>query len=349
MAAANTDLLKKLSRKWVSQIGSGGVADGSTTTIPLSSTTNLPADTAVVATIDRVDSNGAKTPTLEESVIGVVSGSNLVTCTRGAEGTAQAHSAGAVVEILVTAKGYNDIVDWGLVEHSQLGVHDSTKVVSLDTGAIDSLWNGWITSSDTWTYASATTFTIAGVDRTAMFPKGTKLKLTNSTVKYFYVVGSAFSTNTTITVTGGSDYTLADPAITSPYYSYASCPQGFPAEFTYAPSYSASGSMTWTDVTTNLAKFSIEGTMVTVWLKATGTTGGTANNALKATLPVEALNSNDLIAYGAIVRDGASVLAGVAAIQSGTPDTIAAYRYDLANYGLAANHYLRVTASYTME
>lgn len=137
MPAINTDLLKKLSRKWVSQIGSGGVDDAVVTTIPLSSVTNLPTDTAVVATIDRVDANGVKTPTLEESIIGVVSGTNLATCVRGAEGTAQAHAAGAVVEILVTAKGINDIVDWGLVEHSQLGVHSSALVTSLKaSGAV---------------------------------------------------------------------------------------------------------------------------------------------------------------------------------------------------------------------
>ncbi|MDD5487281.1 MAG: hypothetical protein PHW65_06995, partial [Dehalococcoidales bacterium] len=96
MSAANTDKLKKLSRRWVGSVGAGGVADEAVTTIPLSSTTNLPTDTAVVAVIDRVDANGTATPSLEESVIGVVSGDNLINCVRGAEGTAQAHSAGAV-------------------------------------------------------------------------------------------------------------------------------------------------------------------------------------------------------------------------------------------------------------
>jgi len=144
MAAASTDKLKKLSKRWVGQVGSGGVADGVTTTIPLSSTTNLATDTAVVATIDRVDANGAATPNLEESLIGVVSGANLITCVRGVEGTAQAHNAGAVVEILVTAKGWNDIVDHLLVEHNQDGTH-KTPVVTL-TGT-QSLTNKTITDS----------------------------------------------------------------------------------------------------------------------------------------------------------------------------------------------------------
>ena len=134
MTASSTDLFKKLARKWVGQIGSGGVANDSATTIPLSSATNLPTDTSVVAVIDRVDVNGTATPTLEESVIGVVSSSNLVTCTRGVEGTAQAHSAGAVVEILVTNKGWNDIVDGILAGHSQLGAH-TTDTISEKTSA----------------------------------------------------------------------------------------------------------------------------------------------------------------------------------------------------------------------
>lgn len=131
MAAANTDLFKKVSRRWVGQIGAGGVADASTTTVPLSSATNLPTGTAVVVVVDRVDSNGTSTASLEETLIGVVSGSNLVNCTRGAEGTAQAHNAGAVVEVLVTAKGWNDFVDGIVTQHSQLGTHTNITACNI--------------------------------------------------------------------------------------------------------------------------------------------------------------------------------------------------------------------------
>lgn len=114
------------------QIGSGGVADASVTTVPLAATTNLPTDTGVTIVIDRVDSNGTATPSLEETVVGVVSGSNLVSCVRGVEGTAQAHSAGAVVEVLVTSDGYNDIVDGIIAEHNQVdGTHKTTLVAML--------------------------------------------------------------------------------------------------------------------------------------------------------------------------------------------------------------------------
>lgn len=92
------------------------------------------------------------------------------------------------------------------------------------------LQGGW-TYDDlyTWVYASATTFTIAGVDVTAQFPVGAKIALYQSgSIKYFAVTGSAFSTNTTITVDGGGTYTLANVPIDKPAFSYVNTPQGFP-------------------------------------------------------------------------------------------------------------------------
>lgn len=128
--ATNTDLLKRLARRWVGQIGAAGVSDAVVTTIPLSSTTNLPTTTAVVLTIDRVNPAGTATPSLEETIIGVVSATNVINSLRGAEGTAQAHVAGAVVEVLVTAKGYNDIIDHLLISHTQLGYISGSAITA---------------------------------------------------------------------------------------------------------------------------------------------------------------------------------------------------------------------------
>lgn len=64
------------------------------------------------------------------------------------------------------------------------------------------------------TYVSATTFTIAG-DWTAFFTPGLKLAVKQTTWKYFYVASSSYGApNTTVTITGGSDYTLANAAMT---------------------------------------------------------------------------------------------------------------------------------------
>ena len=94
------------------------------------------------------------------------------------------------------------------------------------------IFSGWIPAEETWTYASADaptfTFTISG-DKTSKYSVGMKIKLTQTTVKYFIVTAISYSSpNTTVTVYGGTDYTLANATITNPYYSTQKAPQGFP-------------------------------------------------------------------------------------------------------------------------
>jgi len=85
---------------------------------------------------------------------------------------------------------------------------------------------GWDQAGEVWTYASATSFTIAG-DKTGKYQKGDKVRLTNdSAVKYFYIISASYSSpNTTITITGETN--LANSAITLSYYSKEDNPQGF--------------------------------------------------------------------------------------------------------------------------
>lgn len=97
---------------------------------------------------------------------------------------------------------------------------------------VDEFLKGWIPGSGTWTYVSASTFTVPAADAARM-SVGTKIWLTQTTSKYFYVTGIS---GTTITVTGGSDYTVANAAITAPYFSNAATPQGFPGGLNYTPS-----------------------------------------------------------------------------------------------------------------
>lgn len=90
--------------------------------------------------------------------------------------------------------------------------------------------NGWIPARTTWTYGSASdeffTFTISGADWTDIYKEGTRIKLTQTTVKYFRVVSSTFSTNTTVTIYGGGLYTLANATISSPWISRDYAPAG---------------------------------------------------------------------------------------------------------------------------
>lgn len=94
--------------------------------------------------------------------------------------------------------------------------------------------DGWISEGgEVWTYASADaptfTFTVAA-DVTLKYSPGMRVKLTQTTVKYFIITAvSTFSGgNTTITVYGGTDYTLANAAISANYHSREKAPFGFP-------------------------------------------------------------------------------------------------------------------------
>lgn len=92
------------------------------------------------------------------------------------------------------------------------------------------LWDGWIIAGETWTYASADapTFTMTVPSgAVSKYNVGDRIKLTQTTVKYFIVTAVA---DTTLTVYGGTDYTLVDATISANYYSHSKSPVGFPLD-----------------------------------------------------------------------------------------------------------------------
>lgn len=140
--------------------------------------------------------------------------------------------------------------------------------------------DGWIPRSETWTRLSNTTFRVTG-NLTADFPAGAKIKVTQTTTKYFYVVGASYSSPyTTVTITGGSDYSLtASP--TARWCSYAVTPQGFPGWFNYSP-----GSTTgWVSPTYHFCRFLCIGRGLWVNVRVTGTSNSATTNFA---LPVSA-------------------------------------------------------------
>ncbi len=97
---------------------------------------------------------------------------------------------------------------------------------------------GWTPAIETWTYASPTTFTVNG-NVTDSLQVGDKIKLTQTTVKYFYVAAISYaSPTTTVTVCGGTSYNLAAAAISNAFYSKSN-PQDFPDWFAYTPEVTA--------------------------------------------------------------------------------------------------------------
>lgn len=96
--------------------------------------------------------------------------------------------------------------------------------------------DGWTPTGETFVYVSADdptyTLKIVGVDRTTRYYVGMRIKLTQSTggTKYFIITKVVFSTDTTLTLYGGTDYDLNNEAITNPYFSTAKAPAGFPLD-----------------------------------------------------------------------------------------------------------------------
>ena len=102
--------------------------------------------------------------------------------------------------------------------------------------------DGWIDPLENWTFSSAdgsTGIITVPTDATLKYQPGMRIKLTQTTVKYFIIT---VVTATLLTVNGGTDYTLANAAISANFYSPMKAPFGFPLDPTK-----------WTVITKNTA------------------------------------------------------------------------------------------------
>lgn len=186
--------------------------------------------------------------------------------------------------------------------------------------------DGWTPSSDTWVYVSASTFKITGADRTAIFTKGTRLKFTNTTLKYAVVVASSFSTDTTVTIAVNTDYVIANAAISSPYYSYQASPAGYPDFFAYTPTWTGF-SVNPTDSSTN--RFSVTGKTCHVFRSSGG--DGTSNaTTITISLPVA---SNKDYRGMCIVRNNSTAITTPGLIAFSAADSVAQIGLNLSAVG----------------
>lgn len=133
----------------------------------------------------------------------------------------------------LTLSGTSDVskgcvtVDSDLECTGALGDNLKTLIESCYTEPTD-----WLSAGENWTFASADsptfTFTISG-DKSAKYSPGMRIRIDQSGIKYFIITSVSYSSpDTTITVYGGTDYTLADATINSPCYSMLKSPTGFP-------------------------------------------------------------------------------------------------------------------------
>lgn len=328
---------------------SGSVSSGAAT-VGLNSVAGYANGEIAVFVID--PSNASK-----QTFTGVIDTAGVqVTSVVWTAGTNTTHASGATVVDYATATHVSMITKGLLVEHNQDGTHDAITTTSINnagaltqtgaatiTGALTiKSYDGWINTADTWTYATASTFTIAGVDRTAQFPVGTKIKLTQTTAKYFYVTAATFSTDTTVTVTGGTDYTLANAAITSPNLSYDATPQGFPQWFAWTPTFAnfTAGSATIS------AKFSMSGKDVRFRVSIT-LSSSTMGTDPTITLPVTAVAhpTNQPIATGFLLDANAGRYNAFGIYRSTT--TFAPLSWDANNNTATATNNITSTAPFT--
>ena len=150
--------------------------------------------------------------------------------------------------------------------------------------------DGWISdTSESWTFNSFTagppavgTFKVPGDLRTK-YTVGTRIKLTQTTVRYFVVTADPTydGTNTTVTISGGTDFTLANAAISANYHSYDANPQGYPSWFNFngaATGFSGSP-------TVGVSRFEVIDRVCNIQFEVQGTSNATT---LTFTLPIAA-------------------------------------------------------------
>lgn len=163
---------------------------------------------------------------------------------------------------------------------------------------------GWSALTETFTYASATTITIA-TGGTARFEIGDKLRFKQGAgYKYYYVVGVAA---TTLTVTGGSDYTVANSAITDVGLSRAASPVDFPEVFNWSPTQTGFSA----NPSGGVYQFRLDGVACTVFIRQPN--NGTSNaTTFTMTLPIAAKTLTDAIymGYGIVVDNGGGATRG---------------------------------------
>lgn len=180
--------------------------------------------------------------------------------------------------------------------------------------------DGWNPVGDSWAYASATAITVPSGAAT-YYAVGDKIKITQTTVKYFSVVGVA---DTLLTVTGGSDYAVANASITDIYVSRDPSPVGFPGYFNYTPAETG-----WSSMTVQKGEFSIHGRDVFATIYMSGTSDSTSATA---GLPVNAPTRTNYR------HDGANGY-----IANNGSDVTTASKWYIASGGSVVNFYTNMT------
>jgi hypothetical protein len=164
-------------------------------------------------------------------------------------------------------------------------------------------FTGWTNPNHTWTYASATTFTVTG-NVTAMYYAGVKIRYKQGgAYEYAHVLSSSYSApNTTVTLVANADFALANDTITDNYFSLADNPAGFPAAFNWSPTF---GGFSADPV--GIFRFTVNGTKCPLYFEMS--TAGTSNaNSFTMSIPIAASASTSKVAVAVPAVDNGTRL-----------------------------------------
>lgn len=168
------------------------------------------------------------------------------------------------------------------------------------------LKNGWLLAPGTFSYASASTINTS-VDLTSLIQIGDKIRLNNTSQKFFVVKAI---TSSLITLQAGTTYTVANLAVTDVYFSKEANPQGFPAVFNFTVAVSSGGGTTPTFQNYN-GQFYTVGRLCfyTISVNGTGTAGAGAYDT-QFSMPFDCATAGGYhIGEGQYATDGAQDVA----------------------------------------
>lgn len=161
---------------------------------------------------------------------------------------------------------------------------------------------GWMSLPGTFSYASANTINTS-VNLTGYLQIGDKIRLSNTTTKYFVVTAI---TSSLITVTAGTTYTVANLAVTDVFFSRQADPYGFPSIFSYTVAVTSGGGTTPTFQSYNGVFWTVGRTChVSMSVNGTGTAGAGAYDTYFG-LPIDpTIGGGYNIGEGQYATDGA--------------------------------------------
>jgi len=229
---------------------------------------------------------------------------------------------GAIALSTNTIDSSNKILDAsGTNTFSGTAISASNLIIDEETYSSD-----WVTAGETWTYVSATTYTVTG-DLTGKYNKGDKIRLKQGgAYKYFYIVNVAHAAGiTTVTVFAGSDYTLVSATITDNYYTKLESPNGFPTTFNYTRATNG-----FSSITDSSTKFFIIGNVIFMVTYILGVSNDTV-----FTFDAPLANGGSQVVQPVSVLDNGTGQSGYLVLNNAS-STVAVYRYVVSGSNVMA-------------